>query len=188
MSKRRGEGTKIDKLVEMAQRGDRRAFSDIVKREMESVIAITHRMTGERESALDLAQDTFVKAWEKIGEFRGDAKFSSWVHRIAVNKCLNHLSRQSRLKTESVSENIHSRNTASDPYSILEHKELQSRVLTFMGSLPPMQKVAFELRFYQHLTFAEIAETTGSALGTVKTNYRLALRKLRATVKDNGWI
>ena len=91
------------------------------------------------------------------------------------------------MKTEAVSEEIYS-GAADDPQSILEHEELRSRVLVFMGSLPPMQKVAFELRYYQHLSFAEISELTGSALGTVKTNYRMALKKLREIVKEEGWL
>jgi len=187
MAKNDGDSKEPDKLVELARKGDRQAFSEIVKREMKNVIAVTYRLSGDRDSALDLAQDTFVAAWEKIREFRSEAKFSSWLHRIAVNKCLNHILKQSRLRNESLSEDIYADTANSNPESIIEHEELQSRVHSFMNSLPPMQKIAFELRFYQHLTFAEIAESTGSALGTVKTNYRLALRKLRNTARESGW-
>lgn len=188
MAKGRGEAAETDSLVMLARSGDREAFSRIVKREMERVFAVTYRMTGNRDEALDLAQDTFVSAWEKIRQFRGEAKLSSWLHRIAVNKCLNHLARKENFEKAEMPAPLKEDIASVDAESEFRHVRLRGRVIEFMRSLPPAQRLAFELRFFGQSSFSEMAELTGVAIGTVKTNYRLALKKLREAARKKGWV
>ena len=77
-------------IVARAKDGDRLAFDKLVKENKDKMFALTLRMTGDREAALDLMQDTFFTAFKEIGRFRGDADFSSWLYRIASNKALNY--------------------------------------------------------------------------------------------------
>lgn len=187
-----GNVTRVDneentQLVEKAGRGDRQAFSELVKRHMNAVVALTYRMTGNRDSALDLAQETFVSAWENLARFRGDSKFESWVYRIAVNKCLNYLETRKSVSLETVpDEQLPVAETVAAD-QLLEREELRQGVLAFMATLPPQQRAIFELRFYRQMTFEEIADATGRALGTVKTNYREAVQKLREHAISQGW-
>jgi len=177
----------LESLVERALAGDRRAFSEIVRQMMTRVTALTYRITGDRETALDLAQETFVSAWEKLRTYRGEAGFAHWVFRIATNKVLNHLRSTTR---HSELDELHAHPDESggpDPERQLTRKELAGRVRDFMATLPPQQRAIFELRFYKEMPFEQIAVALERAIGTVKTGYREAVKKLRAHALKEGW-
>lgn len=176
-----------DELVDKALSGDRTAFSTLVKQLMGPIAALTYRMTGDREASLDLAQDTFVAAWENRKSFRKEAGFSSWLYRIASNKTLNHLKASKRRAPEVGVDQIETSALTSNPEKDLAKKQLASEVLGFMAGLPEQQRLIFDLRFYKEMSFQEIAEMTGRALGTVKTGYREAIIKLRKYALDKGW-
>jgi RNA polymerase sigma-70 factor (ECF subfamily) len=142
-------------------------------------------MTGDREAANDLAQEALVAAWRHLPEFRGDAKFESWLYRIATNRTLNFL--QSRKKGAAGELTDHIAAPGAGPDVEAHRSELREGVLEFMSTLPPRQRLVFDLRFYQDMTFPEIAETIGQALGSVKTHYREAVKKLRVFAAGRGW-
>jgi RNA polymerase sigma-70 factor (ECF subfamily) len=181
----------IDFLVKRARQGDKEAFSKLVRMMMKDIVALTFRMTQDRESAFDLAQDTFVSAWENLRGFRGESMFQSWLYRIASNKTLNFLKQRSRRQAMSIDSApvgaVASQAPSDNPEQSLREVELQKGVLDFMAELPTQQRLVFDLRFYKGLTFEEIARVTGKALGTVKTHYREAVIKLRAFAKQRGW-
>jgi RNA polymerase sigma-70 factor (ECF subfamily) len=83
-------------LIDASRRGDPEAFASLVVRYQRMIHALTYRMSGSESDASDLAQETFVQAWRKLDEFRGEARFSSWLYRISVNLCLNWKARQAR--------------------------------------------------------------------------------------------
>ena len=179
----------IEELARQAKAGDRDAFSQIVRAMMNKVVALTYRMTGDRQTAMDLAQEAFIAAWTRISQFRGDAKFTSWLYRIATNVTLNHLRRQSGRQEVSIDDSLPE--TASShqdtPEVELNRSELRRAVIQFMQELPPQQRTVFELRFYQEMSFEEISKSVGKAVGTVKTHYRQAIIKLRAWAEKEGW-
>ncbi|UCD63015.1 MAG: sigma-70 family RNA polymerase sigma factor, partial [Candidatus Zixiibacteriota bacterium] len=119
---------RIAGLLAGARLGDRDAFSEIVRIMMNPIIALTYKMTQDRDSALDLAQDTFVAAWENLSEFKDEAKLESWLYRIAANKAINHLKRESRNVGD---RGIDRRLAPADPERDFEKKELRYRVLSF---------------------------------------------------------
>jgi RNA polymerase sigma-70 factor (ECF subfamily) len=177
----------LERLVDQARAGDRQAFSEIVRRLMSRVTALTYKMTGDRDTALDLAQESFIAAWEKLRTYRGEASFSSWLYRIATNKTLNYLKSAARQTTV---DDLPDRADPSDqasPERSIHRKELAASVREFMATLPPQQRAIFELRFYKEMSFEEIARATDRALGTVKTGYREAVKKLRVFARDKGW-
>jgi RNA polymerase sigma factor (sigma-70 family) len=177
----------LDNLARAAQRGNQRAFGELVERLMNPVMALTYRLTGDRDTASDLAQETFVTAWKEISQYRGQGPIKNWVWRIASNRSLNYLeSRARRQKLEAVAAPDEV-STHDAPDRNFEQSELQRGVLEFMSTLPPQQRVAFDLRFYQQLSFEEMSEIMGRALGTVKTLYREAVGKLRLHAQRSGW-
>lgn len=89
-------------LVALAASGDDAAFSELVRIHQHEVYTVALRMVTDRDLAYDVAQDAFVRAWRAIGQFRGDAKFSTWMHRIAVNTALTHRERRKRNRTEAL--------------------------------------------------------------------------------------
>jgi RNA polymerase sigma-70 factor, ECF subfamily len=154
---------------------------------MTRVVALTYRITGNRETALDLAQDTFVSAWENLHTYRGEAGFANWVFRIATNKALNHFKAAARRRSQDDFNLDDIEATDPGPERQLHRRELAEQVRDFMVSLPPQQRAIFELRFYKEMQFDEIADVLQRALGTVKTGYREAVKKLRVHALEKGW-
>ena len=177
----------LDQLAVQAQSGDRRAFGELMRRLLNPVMALTYRMTGDRDAASDLAQETFVTAWKEIGQYRAEGAVRSWVWKIAANRSLNYIeSRATRARLESNNAPAEIA-TEQTPDRQLEQEELRRGMLTFMSTLPPQQRLAFDLRFYQQLSFEEMSQVMGRALGTVKTLYREAVAKLRVHAQTSGW-
>jgi RNA polymerase sigma-70 factor (ECF subfamily) len=157
---------------------------------MNQIVGLTYRMTGDRQTAKDLAQDAFIAGWEKIGRFRGEARFSSWLYRIATNRTLNHLKARSSqtvaLPDEQSLADQGAISSRGNPERDFEKHRLRDEVAAFVSGLPEMQKTVFELRFYEEMSFDEIARLTGKAVGTVKTHYRQAVIKLREHAQQRG--
>lgn len=154
---------------------------------MNPVMALTYRMTGDREAASDLAQETFVRAWREIGQYKGTGPVRSWIWKIAANRSLNYIESRStrvRLEEQAAPEEM---SNDPNPQRELEQEELRRGMLAFMATLPPQQRLAFDLRFYQQLSFEEMSQVMDRALGTVKTLYREAVEKLRTHAQTSGW-
>ena len=170
-------------LVLSARRGDKRAFDELIKRHRDKMFALTYRMTGDREAALDLIQDTFFTAYRELPGFRGESSFSSWLYRIASNKTLNYLKRKKLISflplgSSAVAEPSYS---MKDSIGDSELKKARSHEL---AALPTREKLVFNLRFYDDLPFAEISAITGRSESTVKTQYQKAVQKLRSRLKE----
>ena len=170
-------------LVARAKDGDRLAFDKLVKENKDKMFALTLRMTGDREVALDLMQDTFFTAYKEIGSFRGEAGFSSWLYRIASNKALNYLKRKKILSfiplTEKTSDSV-----SYEMPEYIDGEGLNKELALAVNSLPPKQKLVFNLRFYEQLQFGEIAGILNKSESTVKTNYQKAIEKLRIKLES----
>lgn len=170
-------------LIGRAKAGDRRAFDELVKENREKMFALIYRMTGDRETALDLLQETFFTAFKKLDRFRGESAFSSWLYRIASNKSLNHIRRRNLVGfvpfvgTDENEPGIEMRDN-------IEAEETTSAASKAIAELPPKQRAAFNLRFYEELPFSEIARILNRSESAVKTNYQKALEKLREKLKD----
>ncbi len=184
----KGTSDNPETLAALAAGGDRDAYGRLVRLLMDQTVALTYRMTGDRQTAQDLAQEAFITAWQRLGQFRGESSFSSWLYRIATNLTLNFLKSPAVARADSLDGVDSSRyQSDSDPELDLSRKELRRSLLDFMHSLPEGQRAVFELRFYKQMPFNEISAVTGKALGTVKTHYRQAVIKLRTWARDKGW-
>ena len=165
-------------LISQAKAGDRRAFDKLVRMYKDKMFALTYRMTGDREAALDLMQETFFTAFKELRRFREEAAFSSWIYRIASNKTINYLRRR-KLTAFLPLESSSKAEAAYQMDDSASYSELQKEVDLGVKSLPPKQRMAFNLRFYEKLPFAEIAKILGKSESTVKTNYQKAIEKLQ---------
>jgi RNA polymerase sigma-70 factor (ECF subfamily) len=147
------------------------------------MFALTYRMTGDRETALDLVQDLFFTVYKEIGRFREEASLASWLYRIASNKTLNYLKRRKLVAFLSLSDG----QVKEPEYEVadqMEATELNKRLHQAVAALPPKQRLVFNLRFYEHMPFKEIAAVLNKAESTVKTNYQKAIEKLRVELKE----
>ena len=167
-------------LVQEVRKGRRQAFTALMKRYQERVYWVARRIVGSHDDADDIVQETFVKAYLALGEFRGDSSFFTWIYRIAVNLSLNALRKRQVLNYLHESELL-SRILPSgdDPGKDLENSEIESALQRAVATLPEKQKAVFVMRYYDEMTYEEIGRVLKTSVGGLKANYFHALRKVR---------
>jgi RNA polymerase sigma-70 factor (ECF subfamily) len=164
-------------LIEKASQGDKAAFTALVRQYQNRIFAFIMRMTANRESALDLTQDTFLAAYQNLAGFRKEASFSTWLFTIAANKTRNYLRRSSREIEMPEGYDVASDDTRPD--IDFEKKQTQELLLAAVAGLPVKQRAVFNLRYFEQLKFHEIARIQGTSVSAVKTNFAEALVKLK---------
>ena len=167
-----------DALVAASLAGATDAFDVLVTRHRRAVYHVCYRFVNNHEDAADLTQDTFVRAWKALARFRGQARFSTWVHRIAVNVSLNQVS----LKTprgEAADFDTMPDTREPAPGQSLVVAERHALVRAAVAALPPRQRAALILRTYHELSHQEVAGLVGTSVGAVKANVFHALANLR---------
>jgi len=140
------------------------------------------RMTSDRDAALDLIQETFLAAWQNLPGFRQESSFSTWLIQIALNKAKNYLKRAGR--EMALPENFDQVSDAAGPEERLVEKRRMVRLLKALEELPPAQRAVFTLRFFEHLAFDEIARIQKSSVSAAKTNFALAVKKLKKHLEE----
>jgi RNA polymerase sigma-70 factor (ECF subfamily) len=172
-----GEGDAEREWIRKCQQGDAGAFEKLVKRHQRMVHALTYRMTASISDAEDLAQETFVRAWQQIGSFRGEASFSSWVYQIAVNTCLNwRKSAQRRAE-------LH-REWANEKRDPSTEDAMAAPVQEALLKLKPQQRAAVILTTYDGMNHAEAARLLGCSEATVSWRIFVARKKLKQLLRD----
>ena len=166
-------------LVRASLEGDRAAFDALVVRHQRQVYALCRRFAATHEDASELAQDAFVRAYRALASFHADAAFTTWLYRIAVNVCLNHVARK-RPHMAPLAE-AERRPAAGEPAdAAILRRERADRVRAAIAALPAKQRATLILRAYHDLPHEEIARVLGGTTGAAKTNLHHALRRLRA--------
>lgn len=165
-------------LVRAAASGDRSAFETLVTRHQRNVYRLCYRFVPNHEDASELAQDAFVRAYRSLAKFEGQSQFSTWLHRITVNVCLNRLALKTpRSAPLEAIETTPGREEAADVAML--RGERAARVRAAIAQLPEKQRATLILRVYHDLPHDEIARTLGSSVGAAKTNLFHALGNLR---------
>ena len=159
------------RLVAAAQTGDAAAFTQLVRSSAPALERLALRLIGHRHDAEDIAQDAVLAAWNKLGTFRGKARFQTWICRILVRRALDLLRRRHRLSA--VTDVAAS---GTDPVVHAQEHELEGIVRTAIEQLPPVQRATILLRADQGLSYEEIAYVLGSTRNAVRSNL-IAARK-----------
>ena len=167
-------------LIERYFAGDTSAFDEIMIRYERQIYRVCYRFVEHREDAMDLAQDVFVKAFEHLPTFRRESTLKTWLYRIAINHCLNHVKKHSQ---EFVQVTEFTSSSKSSAQAELEHQEQRQRFRRLVKRLPPKQKAILELRVNEQLSYEEIAKISGRSVSTIKASVFFALEKLRKFVK-----
>ena len=163
-------------LVAQFLGGDRAAFDALVRRHQPAVRRLVHRYVKSEADAKDITQVAFARAFEKLSEFRGEARFRTWLFRIAINLALNHV-RGTTAELAPIEEV--GAFTCSLQTSQLVEAELWRKVSARLDDLPPKQRLALELRIFHDLTFEEVASIAGFSVESAKANFHHALKRLR---------
>ncbi len=178
LSKYRGLSDGV--LVKLVKAGEVEPFDELVRRHQVKIHDLCYKMLRNYDDAKDMAQETFLKAYQKINKFRGKAKFSTWLYRIAVNNCLNFIKRQK--PTEELFEEITS-SGKDDPVQIYKSKKFREIIRKAVAKLPEVQRAVFTLRSLEDLSYQEVSEILNKPISTVKVNHHLAVKNLRNYLK-----
>ncbi|MEK6773795.1 MAG: sigma-70 family RNA polymerase sigma factor [Bdellovibrionota bacterium] len=168
-------------LVEKVKGGNRKAFSELVKRHQKGLLRMSLRFLKNIDAAEDVVQESFIKAYEKLNSFEGRASFKSWLYQITVNTARNKL-RESRLETTDIE--FVQISVGAIAESSLVHSAVKDLLQHEIDKLPLKQKTALVLRVYEDLSFKEIAEVMECPYDTAKANYRHALIKLKQSLEQ----
>lgn len=176
------------RLVASAAAGDRDARRELYERHREAAFRAALRITGRREDALDVVQDAFIKAFERLGDFQQASGFKTWLLRIVTNRALDLLrARKVRVAVplDAGDDDDEPRfeppagELAPSPSASLERRELAERLQAAIDRLPPEQKSVFSLYATGEMTYGEIAEAVGVPIGTVMSRLFHARKKLQ---------
>lgn len=177
-------------LIEKASEGDADAFEILVERYEKGVYNLAYRLIPDRDDAMDITQEVFLKAFQALPKFRGDSRFSTWLHRVCVNACLDFLRRKQRTQTYSLDEPINLkessvvrevRDDSGSVEDVIETKSLTESVLMALNSVDEAHRTVIALSDIRGYSYQEIADMLGISIGTVKSRLhrgRMAIRKL----------
>jgi RNA polymerase sigma-70 factor (ECF subfamily) len=174
-----------EELVARSIRGDAESFNELILRWERPIYALAYRTIGREEEARDVCQETFLRAFRALPGFRGQAKFSSWLYRIALNLCRDWMRKERRTPVVQAPEDVDLLDlaAAAEPSESIEElvfrKDLSRQVELAMAKLPEEQRTAIILKEYHGMTFQEIADLAGCPLSTVKTRLYQGLTVLR---------
>jgi RNA polymerase sigma-70 factor (ECF subfamily) len=173
-------------LVVRARAEDTEAFEALVRKYQGWVFTLAYRMLGDRADAEEIAQEIFLKIYRGLGRFKGDARFSTWVYRIATNHCLNHLeSRRRRVGSQTnpghLVEGVS--DPAPGPDQVVEQADVRNLVQQALLRLTPEHRGILVLREIQGLAYEEIGELLGLESGTVRSRLHRARLELKERLK-----
>lgn len=163
----------------------REAFERIVRTYSEQLYWQIRRLVLSHDDANDILQNTFIKAWTNIDYFRGDAKMSTWLYRIAFNESLTFLNKQranSQLSIDDTDTEVLNK-LESDPY--FDGDETQKIFIEAIKRLPEKQQMVFNLKYFKEMKYEEIAEILGTSIGGLKASYHHAVKKIETFLEKH---
>jgi len=179
-------------LVRAAQRGNMAAFEELVARHRDKIYARALSMMRNEEEAVDLSQEAWVKGWQRLKQFQGEASFGTWMTRIVINLCLDQLRKQKRQRAESLDEIDEESGGVErqmpvvtvNPTAGLERQELRQRIDQALNQLSYEHRTVLVLHQFEEMEYKQIAKTMGCSIGTVMSRLFYARRKLAALLAD----
>lgn len=184
-------------LVHRAAKGDMRAFRELVERYQRPMAALISRMTDNPDDVDDILQELFIRAWKGLPRFRGDAQFSTWLYRIAVNTTIKHRSRYRSEAAQSISADSltggldtligsdqvqPAPSLDGDPYQAAQRKERETLVRAAVHALPEKQRTVVVLHYFEGHSCEEISKIVGCSLGTVWSRLHYACKRLKGVI------
>ncbi len=185
---------KVDKeLIQQVKEGDKQAFDLLVERYQYKIIKLANRYVHDPVEAMDVAQESFIKAYKAIDKFRGDSAFYTWLYRIAINTAKNHTVISSRKIIEADVEQIDLDNTLtrasirdySAPENALQDKELRELIFDVIQKLPKELRTAIMLRELNGMSYEEISMVMACPIGTVRSRIYRARESIEKRLKPH---
>jgi len=161
-----------------------KAFNTLVHEYQEVLYWQIRRLVLSHDDADDILQNTFIKAWMALDEFRGESKISTWLFRIAINESLGFLDKKKRSAEIITGTNEYLNNSLlSDPY--FDGDETQALLQEAIAHLPDKQKVVFNLKYFQEMKYEDMSQMLGTSIGALKASYHHAVKKITDFFQQN---
>lgn len=163
----------------------REAFGEVIAMYSEPLYWQIRRMVQSHYDTNDLLQNTFMKAWSSIDLFRGEAKLSTWLYKIAINESITFLAKErKRLNISIDDEESHLVNTIeADEY--IDGDELKLKLRKAIATLPEKQRLVFNMKYFDEMKYEDISEILGTSVGALKASYHIAVKKIEQFFTDN---
>lgn len=162
----------------------RKLFSQVVSQYSEKLYWTIRRIVLYHDDANDVLQNALIKVWRNLGDFENRAKLSTWIYRIVVNEALDFLRRKKDVASLDVVENASvARSLVADDY--FDGSVAQALLQEAIALLPDVQRVVFNLRYYEDMKYSEMSKLLDTSEGALKASYHIAVKKISAYVKEH---
>lgn len=156
----------------------RKAFEEVIARYSEPLYWQIRRMVQNHDDAADILQDVFLKAWQSIDQFRGAAKLSTWLHKIAINESLTFLDRLKRRNNVDIDDPDSKLAAAIEADTNIDGDRLSLQFRKAIATLPEKQRLVFNMRYFDEMPYEQISNILGTSQGALKASYHLAVKKI----------
>ena len=177
-----------EELILQSKQRDQDAFRELFDQYHKKVYRIAYGVVRQREDALDIVQEVFIKLYQSIQAFEGKSKFYTYLYRMTMNTAIDHARKIARSRSSSVDDTEVSEfaeGPEKRPDAVFLYKELETRLKAALEKLPPDQRMALVFREIQGLSYQEMAETMGCSIGTVMSRLHYGRKKIRELMKDD---
>ncbi len=173
-----------EELLALFAQEDRRhyAFNLIVRKHQQRLYSFVRRMVTDPDETQDVLQNTFIKAWNGLGNFRGDAQLYSWLYRIAHNESISHLARMRRGLFTSDERVFDRLTTTLDNSEHFSGDAIQLKLQKAIMRLPAKQRAVFNMRYFDEMKYEDMSQVTGTSVGALKSSYHIAVKKIEEWV------
>ena len=163
----------------------RQAFGQVVRLYSEPLYRQIRRMVPRHDDADDLLQNTFIKAWSSLENFRGEARLSTWLYKIAINEAISFLERERRRQSISIDDQQQQLKNEIEADEHIDGDRLALQLRQAVARLPEKQRLVFNMKYYDDMKYEQISEILGTSVGALKTSYHLAVKKIEQFFSEN---
>ncbi len=156
----------------------RDAFAQVISLYSEPLYWQIRRMVQSHDDANDLLQNTFMKAWLSIENFRGDARLSTWLYKIAINEAITHLARERKRNNISIDDEASALAAIIEADTNIDGDRLAQELRKAIAALPEKQRIVFNMKYFDDLRYEDISNILGTSIGALKASYHLAVKKI----------
>lgn len=163
----------------------RQAFGEVVNLYSQPLYWQIRRMVESHDDANDLLQNTFLKAWNSIENFRGDASLSTWLHKIAINESITFLQRERKRLNLSLDDEASHLASAIEADTNIDGDKAAQTLRKAIATLPEKQRLVFNMRYFDEMKYDDMSNILGTSVGALKASYHLAVKKIEKYFEDN---
>ena len=161
------------------------AFTEVIKRYSEPLYWQIRRMVVDHDDANDLLQNTFLKAWSNIENFRGDAKLSTWLYKIAINESITFINKEKQRQNLSLDDDDSFLVNSLESDEWFDGDELKLLLQKAIATLPEKQRLIFNMKYFDEMKYEEMSEILGTSVGALKASYHHAVKKIELFFTEN---